>query len=163
MSPKIRLAAERTAVRARPKKSPGPPPATSAKRKRRAADRWTPNLIKGGYTPISNFFLERSHELKPEITHGEAMFIIHLMSFKWDKEMPYPAYKTLAKRMFIKHAQARKIARNLEQKGYLRRHLRRSQPNLFDLAPLFAALEKLRDEKLAERKAADVKKRRRPL
>lgn len=163
MSPKTRLAAESTAVRARPKKPPDPPPPTSAKRKRVAADRWTSNLIQGGYTPISNFFLEYSHELRPGITHGEAMFIIHLMSFKWDEEMPYPAYKTLAKRMFIKHAQARKIARNLEQKGYLKRHPRRSQTNRFDLAPLFTALEKLRDKKLAERKAADARKRRRPL
>lgn len=112
--------------------------------------RWTKKLMKDGYTPISNSFLEQYHCLKPEITHGEAMFIIHLLYYKWDDEMPYPGFKTLAKRMLIKDPQARNLARSLETKKYLRRHMRVGQTNRFDLMPLFLALEKLYDRKMAE-------------
>jgi hypothetical protein len=117
-------------------------------------DRWTPALVKEGFTPVSNFFLAHYHDLKPEITHGEAMLIIQLMSFKWDADMPYPSYKTLAKRMLLKDAQARSLARGLEKKGYLRRHVRMNLPNLFDLTPVFVALEKLRSQRIAEETAA---------
>ncbi len=124
---------------------------------RKPADRWTPALVKDGFTPVSNFFLAHYHDLKPEITHGEAMLIIQLMSFKWDADMPYPSYKTLAKRMLLKDAQARSLARGLERKRYLHRHVRINMPNLFDLKPLFGALEKLRSERIAEETAAGKK------
>ena len=117
---------------------------------RKPADRWTPALVKEGFTPVSNFFLAHYHDLKPEITHGEAMLIIQLMSFKWDADMPYPSYKTLAKRMLLKDAQARSLARGLQRKGYLRRHVRMNMPNRFDLTPLFRALEELRAQRIAK-------------
>ena len=116
---------------------------------------WTAALIKGGFTVISHFFLEKYHELTPQITHGEAMLIIHLISFKWDEKMPYPAYKTLAKRMLIGHSQARNLARSLQKKGYLKRHVREKETNLFDLEPLFRALEDLmKSEDNKNRKAS---------
>jgi hypothetical protein len=59
--------------------------------------------------------------------------------------------------MGIGHAQTRKLARQLERKKYLVRHMQKSQPNKFDLQPLFMALESLREVKLAERKAAEAK------
>ena len=125
---------------------------------RKPQDRWTPALIADGYTPVSNFFLEHYHNLMPEITHGEAMLIIQLMSFKWDADMPYPCFKTLANRMLLKDAQARSLARKLEKKGYLRRHIRINQPNRFDLNPLFEALEKLRSQRNAENTATGKKR-----
>ena len=112
--------------------------------------RWTKKLMEDGYTPVSNFFLEQYHCLKPEITHGEAMFIIHLISHKWDDKMPYPGFKTLAKRMLIGHVQARNLARSLETKKFLRRHMRVAQTNRFDLSPLFEKLETLYDKKMAD-------------
>ena len=122
------------------------------------ADRWTPALVVDGVTPVSNFFLAHYHDLKPEITHGEAMLIIHLMSFKWDADMPYPTYKTLAKRMLLKDAQARSLARGLERKGYLHRDVRMNMPNHFDLTPLFGGLEELRSQRIAEETAAGKKR-----
>ncbi len=125
---------------------------------RKPADRWTPALIKDGFTPVSNFFLANYNNLKPEITHGEAMLIIQLMFYKWDASMPYPSYKTLAKRMLLKDAQARSLARGLERKGYLRRHVRMNMPNRFDLTPLFGALEQLRTQRIADETAAGKKR-----
>lgn len=136
-----------------------PGPAQSNNAKRSPASRWTKKLVEGGFTPISNFFLEYGCELKPELTPGEALFIIHLMFFKWDEQMPWPGFKTIAKHMGIGHAQARKLARQLDAKKYLVRHIRRSLPNEFDLQPLFVALEKIRDKKVAEQKAAEAMRR----
>jgi hypothetical protein len=82
--------------------------------------------------------------MKPPLTTPEAMLVIQLMSFKWDDQMPWPAFKTLAKRMGISATAVRNHARSLDtRKKYLVRHKRVGQPNLFDLAPLFAALEKV--------------------
>ena len=131
---------------------------------RKPADRWTPALVKDGFTPVSNFFLANYNNLKPEITHGEAMLIIQLMFYKWDASMPYPSYKTLAKRMLLKDAQARSLARGLERKGrpdsrkQIFRHVRMNMPNRFDLTPLFGALEQLRTQRIADETAAGKKR-----
>ena len=139
------------------------PPGQEKQAKRTAALRWTEELVEGGFTPISNFFLEFGHELRPIITHGEAMFIVHLMFFKWDEKMPRPGFKTIATRMGISHGRVRELARQLERKKYLKRHMEKSKPNRFDLRPLFSALEKLRREKVAERKAAEARRKPRPI
>ena len=111
--------------------------------KRDVTKRWTKKLAKGGWTPVVQVFLEHYASLSPPITTPEAMLIIQLMSFKWDEEMPWPAFKTLAKRMGISPTAVRNHARSLDTgKKYLVRHKRVGQPNLFDLTPLFAALEK---------------------
>ena len=106
--------------------------------------RWTAKLAKGGFTPVVSVFLEHYARMKPPLTTPEAMLVIQLMSFKWDDSMPWPAFKTLAKRMGISATAVRNHARSLDtRKKYLVRHKRVGQPNLFDLAPLFAALEKV--------------------
>jgi predicted ArsR family transcriptional regulator len=64
------------------------------------------------------------------------------MSFKWDREMPYPTYATLAKRMGITDKMARRYAQSLDKKGYLRRHYQRKAANRFDLTGLFEALSR---------------------
>lgn len=98
-------------------------------------------------------FLEHYASLSPPITTPEAMLIIHLMSFKWDEEMPWPAFKTLAKRMGISATAVRNHARSLDTgKKYLVRHKRVGKPNLFDLKPLFDALEKVQASSEARKK-----------
>jgi hypothetical protein len=99
--------------------------------------------------------------MTPPLTTPEAMLVIHLMSFKWDDAMPWPAFKTLAKRMGISATAVRNHARSLEtRKKYLVRHKRVGQPNLFDLTPLFTALEKVQAAE-EQRKAAEQKRTRR--
>lgn len=109
---------------------------------RSASDRWTKALTKNGWTPVSDDFLRLYGELYPQISTGEAMFIIQLLSYKWDKKMPRPGFKTIAKRMGISDTQARSYARNLENNKYLTRVKRVGQTNRFDLTPLFKILEK---------------------
>lgn len=127
--------------------------------KRDVAKRWTAKLAKGGFTPVVSVFLENYAKMSPPLTTPEAMLIIHLMSYKWDDAMPWPAFKTLAKRMGISATAVRNHARKLEKgKKYIVRHKRVGQPNLFDLTPLFNALEKVQaaneERKKAEQKEA---------
>jgi DNA-binding IclR family transcriptional regulator len=69
------------------------------------------------------------------------MFILHLMSFKWSEQAPYPSYKTLAKRMGVTDKMVRRYAAGLEDKGYLKREGWIGSTNTFDLTPLFALLD----------------------
>src|SRR4051812_20754312 len=62
--------------------------------------RWKhPELFDKGYLPIPARFLRHYAKLDPKITPREAMFVLHLMEFKWDEALPFPTYKTLARRM----------------------------------------------------------------
>jgi Helix-turn-helix domain len=107
------------------------------------AKAWTPRLAKTRFVPVVRAFLENYSTLKPfPISHGEAMFIIHLMQYKWDEASPFPGYKRIAKFMGVSDKMVRRYALSLQQKGYLIRVARRSKTNLFDLRRLFDALER---------------------
>lgn len=103
--------------------------------------KWAGELKGDGHVQVSTFFLENYHRLKPySLTHGEAMFIVHLMRYKWKEDAPYPGYKTIAKQMGVSDKTARRLAKSLEDKKYLRREVRQATTNRFHLAKLMAAL-----------------------
>lgn len=109
------------------------------------AKRWALSLKEDGFVPVSTFFLENYHRLKPfDLTYGEAMFVIHLMQHKWDENAPFPAYKTIAHRMHVSAKSARRWAASLEQKGYLKREMRVGATNRFHLKGLMDALVSLK-------------------
>lgn len=112
--------------------------------KRKVGDRWTPAVAAGGWTPVCDYFLKNYHKL--EITHGGAMLVIHLISFKWDAEAPFPSLSRLAKYMGITPTSVRTHLRRLEKKGYLYRQMRTGTTNRFHLQGLFDALEKQMEE-----------------
>jgi DNA-binding IclR family transcriptional regulator len=107
------------------------------------AKRWTPTLVKSGFTPISNYFIENYHRLVPALTSLEAMLVIHLMRFKWDERHPHPTFGTLSRRMGVSPTATRNHARSLQKKRFLNRLSNDGGPNSFDLTPLFDALERL--------------------
>jgi hypothetical protein len=107
--------------------------------------RWAKELKSAGFVPISTFFLENYHRLKPyDLTYGEAMFVVHIMQHKWDENAPFPAYKTISHRMHVSAKSARRWAASLEKKGYLKREMRIGETNRFHLKGLMAALVKLK-------------------
>jgi DNA-binding transcriptional MocR family regulator len=79
-------------------------------------------------------------KLNPPLTSGEALFIIQLMNFKWNKRAPFPSYGLLAKRMGLSDKAVRRHAAALEAKKYLYRIQRVGATNKFDLSKLFDAL-----------------------
>lgn len=93
--------------------------------------------------PVPSQFLFHYASLKPHsLTAGEAMFVLHLMSFKWGAEHPFPGYARLAKRMGVTDKMVRRYAKSLVDKQYLIRRPREGKSNSFDLTPLFDALRK---------------------
>lgn len=104
-------------------------------------------LFDKGFVAVPARFLQLYAHLKPfPLSSGEALFILHLMEFKWDANAPFPGYKTLASRMGVSDKMARRYAQSLETKKLLRRQKRVGQTNRFDLTPLFDALVKAVDQ-----------------
>lgn len=101
------------------------------------------SLFARGFLVVPTLFLHHYAHLKPHpLSPGEALFVLHLMEFKWDAKAPFPGYKTLATRMGLSDKMVRRYAQSLETKKYLRRVVRVGQTNRFDLTPLFDALSK---------------------
>jgi len=104
-------------------------------------------LFDKGFVAVPARFLQLYSHLKPfPLSSGEALFILHLMEFKWDANAPFPGYKTIAARMGVSDKMARRYAHSLETKKLLRRQKRIGQTNRFDLTPLFDALAKAVDQ-----------------
>ncbi|MDT7807990.1 MAG: hypothetical protein QOJ70_1803 [Acidobacteriota bacterium] len=104
-------------------------------------------LFAKGFVAVPTLFLHHYAHLKPHaLTPGQALFVLHLMEFKWDADAPFPGYTTIAERMGISDKMARRHAQSLEAKQYLRREIRKGQTNRFDLTPLFDALLKAVEE-----------------
>jgi hypothetical protein len=95
-----------------------------------------------GFLCIPNRFLQRYASLQPPLTPGEALFVLQLMTYKWEEAAPFPSYSRLAKAMGVTHKMTRRYARQLQRKGYLRREFQKQDTNKFDLTGLFQALRK---------------------
>jgi len=78
---------------------------------RDVGSRWTPRLAKAGWTPIVDHFLDNYRKLG--ISNVEALFLVHLLRFKWTSRMPFPGFKKIAAKMGITPTAAR---------GHARRH-----------------------------------------
>jgi len=112
---------------------------STANRRYAVEQRWTPGIAKEGWTPIADLFLSRYTRLG--VSSSEAMVIIHLVSHKWDEELPFPSARRLSERMGMTETAVRNHIRSLEKKQLLRRQRRDGKANLFDLSPLFQKLE----------------------
>lgn len=131
--------------------------------KRQIARRWTPELAKN-WTPVSNVFLDHYRDL--DITPSEAMFIIILMSYKWDEQAPYPGFKELSKKMGVTVTAVRGYARSLDtDKHLLHREIRVDDTNIFHLKPLFTELEKrfkqVQEQEKLQKQQASLKRSKR--
>lgn len=112
------------------------------------SERWTPRLG-DNFTPIADAFLRFAHMLPRRnesvgLTSSEVVLIVHLMSFKWTRDAPFPSQEMLAKRMGISERAVRNLLYRLEIDGYVVR--RRRRHNEYDLSGLFDKLERLLDE-----------------
>jgi DNA-binding MarR family transcriptional regulator len=123
--------------------NPEPSDERPKKKKFSPALAWSPVLARTRYVAVVHGFLDHYASLKPySLTIGEAMFVVHLMRYKWGEDSPFPGYKTLAKQMGVSDKMVRRYAKSLEAKGFLKRELRQANTNRFDLTPLFQALER---------------------
>jgi hypothetical protein len=110
-----------------------------------AIERWgnLEHMFSVGFLVVPTKYL--SHYSEIGLSANEAMFVLQLMTFKWDASAPYPTYATLAARMGVSEKMVRRYARNLERMGLLRRRFQKRAANRFDLSMLFDAVAKMPD------------------
>jgi hypothetical protein len=123
---------------------------------RGVATRWGGDrrILVEGFVAVPTSFLTGFSCIRPYgLSIAEALFVLELMVFKWDAKNPYPSYGTIAERMGVSTAYARKLARSLETKGYLRRTVREGQTNQFNLQPLFERFAEAAEQKAKSRKS----------
>jgi hypothetical protein len=116
---------------------------STSPRKGSIAAQWgnKPGLFDPGFLVVPHKFLREYANLRPfALTTGEALFVLHLMSFKWNEAAPFPTYKRIANYMGVSEKMVRRYAQALQRKGYLRRQFRTQAANAFDLTDLFNAL-----------------------
>ncbi len=125
-------------------------------------------LCDDGFTVVSNLFLQWAGATKPRLTSTEQLLIIHILSFKWGEDHPYPGIKTLADRLGLSERAIQQNLKSLKAKGMLeiekgpgKRGL--GATNRYDLTPLFQklvavrlAMEKQRRKKEAEERKKDT-------
>jgi len=116
--------------------------ATKNKKKWSATERWggLEGTFALGFLVVPIKFL--AHYSSLNLTTNEAMFVLQLMTFKWDAADPYPSYAAIARRMGISEKMARRYAKAVEQKGLLRRKFKRRDTNRFDLSALLDAISR---------------------
>lgn len=103
-------------------------------------DRKFARLCAGGYLLVPCCFLQSYAHLKPPLSPGEALFVLHLLEWADDAGTFFPGYRALALRMGVTEKMARRYAKRLEEKAYLRRQLRPGQRSELDISRLFDAL-----------------------
>jgi DNA-binding MarR family transcriptional regulator len=113
-------------------------------------------ILAEGFVAVPTTFLKYFGTLDPSLTPAEALFVLELMVYKWDKRSPFPGYRALAERMGVSEAYARKLARGLQSKGYLVRQARVGRTNRFDLQPLFDRLAQHATAERAKQRARRV-------
>jgi len=121
---------------------------------RSATARWgtqDSRLFREGWMSVPTKFIRSYAALNPPLSPGEALFVLQLMTFKWDHAAPFPSYGRIAKTMGVTDKMARRYAQGLQKKGYLTRQFQKRAPNKFDLTRLFDALAEVKtgmDEKV---------------
>jgi len=120
-------------------------PVTAETVDRKLARRWGGHDVlfakPDGWVGVPVSFLRSYGSLKPyALTVAEAMFVVQVMAYKWSDKAPFPSYSTLAKRMGVSAKMVQRYAKQLEEKGYLKREVRIGSSNAINLQPLFDAL-----------------------
>lgn len=80
--------------------------------------RFGDDMLRAGYTSVPNLVLR--HYAALGVTNNEMMFTIHVWSFWWSEQKPFPAYKTIGERMGLEWRAIQRYAKSLEGKGLLR-------------------------------------------
>jgi predicted transcriptional regulator len=98
---------------------------TKTKGGRRAEDKWSPQVMKFGYTPLPNLLLKAQGKLK--ITPMQFNVLVQVVEHWWEAERdPYPAKDTIARRMNKSPRQVQRYLTQLEDAGMIKRIARYS-------------------------------------
>jgi DNA-binding transcriptional ArsR family regulator len=118
--------------------------------RRRAEDRWSPQVMKLGFTLLPKLLLRAQGRLK--ISPTQMNVLLHLAEHWWEADRsPYPSKELIAKRMGKSPRQIQRYLTELEKAGLIRRRARYSGKkaqisNAYDLDGLIAKLQALAPE-----------------
>ena len=98
---------------------------TKKKQGRRLEDKWSPPVMKLGYTGLPNLLLKAQGKLK--ITPMQFNVLVQVIEHWWEAERdPYPAKDTIARRMNKSPRQVQRYLTQLEKAGMIKRIARYS-------------------------------------
>jgi len=90
------------------------------KEKRRAEDKWTPAVIKLGYTPLPSLLLKAQAKLK--LNPIQMNVLIQIIEHWWEADKnPFPSKETIARRMNKSPRQIQRVLTTLEKPGHIKR------------------------------------------
>jgi predicted transcriptional regulator len=119
--------------------------------------KWTPALMKAGWTVLPNVLFERQQALG--LDPLDINILLHIASYWWSKESkPHPSKVTIAKAIGIDPRSVQRRIAALERDGLIRREERRisrtgSKTNVYHLDGLIEAAKPYALEKIEEQKA----------
>lgn len=107
--------------------------------------RFGDELMEAGFTSVPNLVLE--HYAEVGISEGELVFTLHIWSFWWNRQLPYPSLSTVARRMGKSWRSVHRYAKSLEQKKLLKITPRYREDggqtsSLYDFEPMIEAIRR---------------------
>lgn len=137
-----------------------PPTKSTRAAKLRSEAKWGVDVMAVGFCILPSLLFRAQHRLGLKSTH--LTIILQLADFWWhDNKLPFPKKQTIAERVGLKEKQVQRLIRDLQQRGYVKRNVRKTPhgqtSNSYDLSGLVKKLQELAPEFLeaaaAKRKA----------
>jgi predicted transcriptional regulator len=118
--------------------------------------KWTPGLMKAGWTALPNVLFERQQALG--LDSLDINILLHLASYWWRKDSkPHPSKVTIAKAIGVNPRTIQRRIAALETAKLIRREERRtalgSKTNVYHLEGLIEAAKPYAEEKVKQRAA----------
>jgi predicted transcriptional regulator len=122
---------------------------TAKAAKLRSEAKWGRQVMDQGFCILPSLLFRAQSRLGLKAAH--LALILQLAEFWWyDDNLPWPKKETIAQRMGLKEKQIQRIARDLEQRGYIQRNSRMTPhgqtSNSYDLSGLVKKLKELAPE-----------------
>lgn len=122
-------------------------------------EKWSPTLMKAGFTVIPSVLLERQNALG--LDPLDVNIILYLSTYWWTADgLPHPSKATMAAAMGVTPRTIQRRIAALETSGFVKRIERRksrygSQTNKYSFKGLIEAATPFAEEKITEREAKD--------
>jgi predicted transcriptional regulator len=117
--------------------------------------KWSPTLMKAGWTVLPSVILERQQALGLDAT--DINILLHLAKFWWYSEnLPHPSKKTIADCMGVDKSTVRRHIAAMEKAGFITRKARYDkvqgqQSNFYTFDGLIKSAQPLAEEAIAAR------------
>jgi Helix-turn-helix domain len=117
--------------------------------KLRSEQKWGVDVMAIGFTILPSLLFRAQNRLGLKSTHFA--IILQLSDYWWfDDNLPFPKKQTIGERIGLKEKQVQRLIRDLEQRGYVKRIVRKTphgqSSNFYDLSGLVKRLKELEPE-----------------